>query len=434
MRKITYDLLILLLISTQVVAQTPIPAKNQEKAILLIGGVAHLGTGKLINNSLIAFDNGLLALVSENNIDIDKSKYQVIDIKGQHVYPGFILPNTQLGLHEVSAINAMNDTREVGKFNPNVRSLIAYNTDSKLPPTLRYNGVLMAETTPAGGIISGTSSLMNLDGWNWEDAVLKPDLGIHLNWPSRITRSFDFATFSMKKETNKNYPKQVEEVKAFFSDALGYESLKPEVRNLKLMAMQGLFSGEKTLFLHVNSASEIIEAVSFAKEFKVKKMVVISGVAAFEAVDFLVANKVPVILKRVHSLPERDDMDVNLPFKLPAMLTKAGLLVALSHSGDLASSRNLAFYAGTASAYGLDKEEALKLVTLNTAKILGVDAEVGSLEKGKRATLFVSKGDALDMLTNNLTHAFIDGKRIDLEGEQQQLYKRYSDKYKQAEE
>lgn len=430
MNKKIRTLLIISILSTNLFAQTPTPADKQNKAILLVGGTAHIGNGELIKNAVVAFENGIITQVADSKATIDQSRYEIIDVNGQHIYPGFILPNSQVGLHEVSAIRAMNDTREAGKFNPSVRSLIAYNTDSKLPPTLRFNGVLITETTPTGGVVSGTSSLMNLDGWNWEDAVLKADLGIHLNWPSKVSRQFDFATFSVKKSINKKYDIQVDEINSFFTEAISYGQLKPKQRNLKFMAMKGLFSGGKTLFIHANSAGEIIDAVSVSKQLMVKKIVLISGIATLEVIDFLKKNNIPVILQEVHALPEKDDMDVNLPFKLPVLLTKAGIMVGLAHSGMLPSSRNLPFYAGTAVAYGLGKEEALKLITSNTAKILGVNKEVGTLEKGKRATLFVSKGDALDMMTNQLTHAFIDGKKIVLEGEQQQLYKRYLEKYK----
>ena len=381
---------------------------------------------------MIGFDNGKLTLVADaTRTKIDVAGYKEIDIHGQHVYPGFILPNSQVGIEEVSSIRAMDDYAEVGEMKPNVRSLVAYNTDSKIPPTLRYNGVLIVETTPTGGRISGTSSVMNMDGWNWEDAALKEDIGVHLNWPNRMSRRFDFATFSSKREPNKKYDEQVKELDAFFLDALSYAGLSNKERNLKLEAMGGLFSGEKTLFIHAGGAKEIVESVKFAQGHGVKKVVILSGDEALDAATFLAENKIPVILPPTHQLPDNTDIDVYEPFKMPYLLTKAGVTVALSHEGMLANARNLAFYAGSAAAYGLSKEEAIQLVTLNAAKALGIDAIVGSLEEGKHATLFVSKGDALDMMSNDLSYAFINGKQIVLDNAQQALYHRYEEKYKE---
>ncbi len=420
---------ILVFSASAVMAQLPQPAEPQSNAILLKGGIAHLGNGKVIQNSLIGFDEGKITLVGDaTRSKIDVAGYTVIDITGQHVYPGFILPNSSLGLEEVSAVRATRDANETGQLKPHIRSLVAYNTDSKIPPTLRYNGILVAETTPMGGRISGTSSVMNLEGWNWEDAVLKADVGVHMSWPSKMGGHFDFSTFTWIREPNKKYDSQVEELVSFFDDAKSYLESSSKERNLKMEAMTGLFDGSKILYIRANSAKEIVQAVRFGQEKGVQKIVILAGTEALDAASFLAENKIPVILPNVHSLPSSDEV-VELPYELAGLLTKAGVTIALSHNGMLARARNLPFYAGTAAAYGLGKEEAVQAITLNAAKVLGIDSEVGSLEEGKRATLFVSKGDALDMMTNNLTHAYIDGKTIQLEGEQQALYKQYSDKY-----
>ncbi len=428
-RKLLSFLVIFLITMSSSFAQLPQPAKPQSGAILLKGGIAHLGNGKVIQNSLIGFDEGEITMVGDaTRSKIEVAGYTVIDITGQHVYPGFILPNSSIGLEEVSALRATRDARETGQLKPHIRSLVAYNTDSKIPPTLRYNGILIAETTPMGGRISGTSSVMNLEGWNWEDAVLKTDMGVHMSWPSRMGGHFDFATFTFIREPNKKYDSQVAELGSFFKDAKSYNETGIKERNLKLEAMEGLFAGAKTLYIRVGSAKEIVESVRFAQEYGVQKIVILAGTDALDVAPFLAENKIPVVLPNVHSLPGSDEV-VELPYELAGLLTKAGVMVTLSHNGMLARARNLPFYAGTAAAYGLGKEEAVQLITLNAAKILGIDSEVGSLEEGKRATLFVSKGDALDMMTNNLTHAYINGKTIQLEGEQQALFKQYSDKY-----
>ena len=412
--------------------QTPVPAKPQEKPIALTGGTAHLGNGQVIENAIIGFDKGKLTLVADASKEKpDLSGYEVIDIKGKQVYPGFILPNSQVGLSEVSSIRAMHDDTEQGELNPNVRSVIAYNTDSEFIPTFRFNGVLLAETTPTGGLISGTSSVMEMDGWNWEDAVHTQDIGVHLNWPPRMKRQFDLSTFTFAETPNKDYDKQTGELQQLFDEATGYGKLTTKEVNLKFEALQGLFDGKKTLFIHADDPKGIVESIRFAQRNRVQHSTLLAGIGAYYVVDFLKENKIPVILPTPHSLPARVDDEVDMPFKLPHLLTKAGIMVSLSNDDALHGSRNLGFFAGTAVAFGMEKEEALKTITSNTAKALGIDKRVGTLEVGKDATLFVSIGDALDYRTNQLVYAFISGKMITLPGNQQELFERFSRKYGQ---
>jgi imidazolonepropionase-like amidohydrolase len=428
MKKLVY--IILVVLSTVAYAQPPIPAKPQTKPIALMGGMAHLGNGQVIQNSIVAFDKGKLTIVADaTNVRVDLSKHEVIDISGKHVYPGFILPNSQIGLQEVSAVRAMSDNNERGEINPNVRALISYNTDSEYIPTYRFNGVLLAETTPTGGLISGSSSVMEMEGWNWEDAAHTADVGIHLNWPAITSRQFDFNTFTFAESPNKDYDKEVGSLELFFSEAAAYGKQATKETNLKLDAAQGLFDGSKVLFIHANTSKEIVESVRFAQRSGVQKITLIAGANALWVSDFLKENKIPVILPATHNLPDRNDDDVDLPFKLPHLLTQAGVMVSLSNDGALHGGRNLPFYAGTAVAYGMSREDALKTITSNTAKALGVDSRVGTLEVGKDATLFVSKGDALDYRTNVLSHAFISGKLVVLPGIQEELYDRFSSKY-----
>lgn len=432
MKKLNYILALTLLTGTIVMAQKPVPAPPQSKPIALTGGTAHIGNGQVIENALITFDKGKLTNVVDGSVArIDLSGYEVISAAGKHIYPGFILPNSQVGLEEVSAVRAMSDSNEEGDINPNVRSVISYNADSEFPPTFRFNGVLLAETTPVGGTISGTSSLMEMEGWNWEDALHSEDIGVHMNWPAMVKRQFSFATFSFTESPNKEYDNEVTNIEHFFMDAVAYGNQVNKETNLKLASMQGLFDGTKTLFIHTNSPKEIITAVRKAQQFGVKRITLLAGDAALMVADFLKENNIPVILPATHNLPPRVDDDVDLPYKLPHLLTQAGIRVSLSEDGSLHGSRNLGFFAGTAVAYGMDKEEALKTITSNTAKALGVDSRVGTLETGKDATLFVSEGDALDYRTNVLLHAFIRGKKITLPGNQQELYERYSKKYGQ---
>lgn len=426
---IFYSIALILLTAHCVQSQTPVPAKPQDKKILLTGGVAHLGNGTVIQNSIIGFDKGKLTIVADAATNPSISGYEEVKITGKHVYPGFILPNSQMGLTEVSSIRAMNDFTERGEMNPNVRALPAYNTDNELTSTMRFNGILLAESTPTGGLISGSSSVMEMEGWNWEDAAHSVDISIHLNWPPRMKREFDFATFSFSEVVNKDYDKNVNDLNQFFADAIAYGKLGSKERNLKMEAMQGLFDGKKSLSIHTDHPKEIIESVRFAQKFGAKRIVLITSTGAYLVADFLKENKIPVILTATHELPERPDDDIDMPYKLPYLLSTAGVTVSLAHDGMLGRARNLPFYAGTAVAYGMDKEEALKTITSNTAKALGIDARVGTLEVGKDATLFVSNGDVFDFRTSILTHAFISGKLVILPYKQEELFERFSRKY-----
>lgn len=419
------------LFSSSSFSQTPAP--TQTKNILLMNGIAHIGNGEVIENSVIGFEKGKLILVANaKTVKIDRTKYDtIIYVEGKHIYPGFISVNSTLGLTEIDAVRATRDFNDVGDINPHIRSEIAFNAESKIIPTVRSNGILLAQATPRGGLISGTSSIMELDGWNWEDAVYKKDDGIHLNWPAMFQGGGWWAESGPMKKNEKT-KEQLSLLKSFFEDAKAYSQVSNnEEKNLRFEAMRGIFDGSKTLFIHTDFVKEIIQAVNFAKENDIKKMIIVGGYDSWRVTDMLKENNIAVILKRVHELPAREDEDVDLPFKIPALLQKAGVLFCLDNSGDMEAmnSRNLPFYAGTAAAYGLTKEQALMSISSSSAKILGIDKSVGTLETGKDATLVISSGDALDMRTNNIEYAFIRGKSIDLENHQKALYRKYKGKY-----
>lgn len=412
-------------------AQVPVPAPAQKQAILIMGATAHLGNGQVIQNSAIGFENGKLTLVADaTTIRIDRSKYgKIYDAAGKHVYPGFIAPDSRLGLVEIEAVRATQDFAEVGSMNPSTRSIIAYNTDSEVTPTVRSNGVLLAQVSPAGGTISGTSSVVQLDAWNWEDAAYRIDDGVHLNWPApRAFGGFESGNPEMKK--NEQYEKDVQAIRRFFEEARAYANgPAPEVKNLKFEALRGLWDKKQNLYVHTDNAKTIQEAVLFAESFGLR-VVLVGASDAWMVADFLKTHAVPVILGRTQSLPTREDDDVARPFKTPAQLQEKGVLFAFSEVGGWRQ-RNLAFEAGQAVGYGLPKEAAVSALTLNTAKTLGIDATCGSLETGKDATLFISEGDALDMRSNQVTAAFIQGREINLDNKQKQLNRRFEEKYRQ---
>lgn len=420
---------IFLLLITALAFGQQTPAKKQTKSILITGGRAHIGNGSIIENSLISIKDGKITTIDDAT-NIKPAKHDIIiDATGKDIYPGFIAANATLGLVEIDAVKASVDESEMGEMNPHIRTLIAYNAESQLIEAARPSGVLLAQIAPRGGRISGTSSVVQLDAWNWEDAVIKENDGLHLNWPRSYSRAGWWAEPG-GIEPNKNYDKQKTEIQDFFDNANAYLVSKSAVRDIPYEAMKGLSSGEKQLFIHVDGEKEIVDAILFKKKNNIKKMTLVGGYYAFKNIALLKENNVSVLLKRVHDLPLLEDEDVNLPFKNAKLLTDAGILVGLQNEGDMERMqvRNLPFYAGTCAAWGMDKEVALQLITSNTAKILGIDANYGTLENGKSATLFISEGDALDMRTNKVKTAFIDGRQISLESHHTELYERYKEK------
>jgi imidazolonepropionase-like amidohydrolase len=403
---------------------------NAQKATLFIGATAHLGNGEVIKNSAISLLNGKFELVADASlIRIDPSAFDTIyKLYGKHIYPSFIVPNTTLGITEIDAVRATKDFRETGGLNPNIRTLIAYNADSKVIRTVRTNGVLIAQVTPRGGLISGQSSVMHLGGWNWEDAVLRADDGIHLNWPSSYYNTGWWAEPGKSKK-NKEYDSKIVELTKLFSKALAYAN-SANIMDLKMESMKGLFNGSKTLYIHSNKTSDMRDAIEFTNKLNIKKMVIVGAEDALKITDLLKQNNIALILNRVHRLPSSQDSPIDEPFTQAKKLQEAGILFCLSYAGDMEAmgARNLPFSAGTTIAYGQEYEKAVMSITLNTAQILGVDTQVGSIEKGKDATFFISSGDALDMRTNNVEQAYIKGVAIDLNNHQKELFEKYKNR------
>ncbi|SHN06368.1 amidohydrolase family protein [Polaribacter sp. KT 15] len=429
MKKIIYSLLFFFVIGNSIAQQTP--ADKQTKAFSIEGATAHIGNGKVIENSLVMFNNGKITFVGSAKMKIARQG-TIINATGKHIYPGFIAANATLGLVEIDAVKASDDQREIGRMNPHIRSLIAYNAESKIVESMRPNGVLMAQITPRGGTISGTSSIVQLDAWNWEDASIKTDDGIHMNWPSSFTTGRWWLGEDPALKPDSRYAGKVDEIKSYFKNAKIYLAGKKAKTHLPYQATEGLFNGSKKLFIHVDGQKEITDAVTIAKNLGINNITIVNAEHADKVADLLVKNNVSVILQRPHRNPGNEDDSYDSTYTVAKTLLDKGIIVSVGMEGQMErmNTRNIPFYAGTFAAHGLTKEEAVQLITLNTAKILGIDSFAGSLEVGKDATLFISEGDALEMRGNILSKAFIQGRDISLETHQTKLWKRYSNKYK----
>ncbi len=430
MKKIIIYFISIILSSCVVKAQENIyPAPKQTAPFIITNATVHIGNGQVLPNASVEVKDGKIIQVGTGITAAAAEK--AIDASGKQVYPGLILSVTNLGLVEVPSVRASNDLTEIGEIDPSIRSIVAYNTDSKVTNTLRPNGILLANIVPQGGLISGSSSVVQLDAWNWEDAAYKMDNAMNFYMPSLLPRPARLAAFFGTPQTDpiKEGLEKIDEIKSFFREAKAYlASPAHEETNIKFNAVKGLFDNSQKLFVHANTVKQMLLAIDFVKEFHFS-VVIVGGADSWQIADLLKQNGIAVILTQPHTLPILEDDDIEQPYKTPAMLQKAGVLFAITDVDGETRGRNLAFNAGTAAAYGLTKEQALQSITINAAKILGVADKTGTLEVGKDANLFISTGDALDMRTNIITAAFIQGRQISLDNKQKQLFEKYKYKY-----
>ncbi len=422
---------------TAISQESVLPAQTQKGTMYVKNATIHVGNGTVINNGVIQITDGKIEKVgSDITVPADA---KAIDAKGQHVYPGVILPVSNLGLVEISAVRATSDVRELGDMNPNVRSIVAYNTDSKVINTLRSQGVLLANIVPQGTFLAGSSSVVQLDAWNYQDAAYKTDAGMHLYMPSLMARpSFggfgggggrfgpqqNSGTDPVKEGLNK-----IEELKTFFNEAKAYFAEGThEQTNLKFEAVKGLFNRTQKFYVHGNTVRQMLIALDFVKQYNFD-VVIVGGSDSWQIADLLKQHNVAVVLQQMHSLPTATDDDIDQPFKTAAALQKAGVVFSISDDDPQTRGKNILFNAGTAATYGLTKEEALQAITLNAARIMGVADKTGSIEAGKDANIVISEGDILDMRTSNVTAALIQGREIDLTDKHKLLNDRFNKKY-----
>jgi imidazolonepropionase-like amidohydrolase len=422
------------MLTFSVLAQSnPSPGKPQTKPIWITGAIIHDAVNPPYTG-VIGFDKGEITYVGRGTeIRLDATNSEIIDARGQHVYPGFIALHTLLGLYEIESVRATRDHTESGTLNPHVHALIAYNSDSRIVPTVRNHGVLLAQIAPEGGLISGRSAVVQLDAWNWEDACVKAADGMYVQWPSMSNSTGPRAPSA--EEQNKARNLTLGSLENYLNEARDYHLQSPSNDpsgnqrpiNLKLASASGLWNGQTKVFVRVGDAKGMVAAVEFFARWDLKP-VLVGAEEADQIQDWLATQKIDLILSKVHRLPNREGDPVYSAYDAPARLARAGVRFGFSMDGAW-NQRNLPYQAGHAVGFGLDTLRALQALTLDAARILGIDQRYGSLEVGKSATLFLSAGDALDMRGNNPTHAFVDGRRVNLDDKQKVLYRKFSEKY-----
>jgi imidazolonepropionase-like amidohydrolase len=424
--------LILLTFTTSALATDIKPGAPQDKPILLFGGDVYTASGDVIQNGQVLFENGKITAVGRDLPSTTNATR--IDCTGKRVYPGLIDSNSELGLIEIDAVRATRDPNETGTINPNARAEVAINPDSELFPVARANGVLLALTAPGGGTIVGTSALIQLDGWTWEDMTVRAPVAMHVVWPRMTAPPRGTGGFGRRGELERSQRRDevLQQLKQSFDDARAYLSAKSAAAahdfDARWEAMIPLLEARIPMMVRANDAQQIQSAIAFAQKQKVK-LIIVGGLDAPRCADLLKRYDVPVILDGVQRLPARRGDAYDDAFTVPARLKEAGVRFCVAADRRASMARNLPYHAATAAAFGLSHEDALRSITLWPAQILGVSDRVGSIEPGRDATLFVCDGDILETPTR-VERAFIQGRQIDLSSKHTKLWEKYREKYK----
>ena len=413
-------------------AQVRMTVPPQAEAIAIQGATIHTVTNGVIENGTIIFNDGVITAIGAN-LDIP-SGTRVVDGSGKHIYPGLIDAYSTVGISEIGAVGVSSDVNELGDFNPNVRADVAVNAESRHIGTSRSAGVLVAFSTPGGGLISGMSSALSLEGWSWEEMSMESAAALNVNWPNPNPRRFrGFGGFGGPQEDPPSYEEQVQSLKSFFGEARAYRDAAAAGEELRTdsryAAMIPVFDRQIPVMVAADGAAQISDAVTWALEEDIR-IVIRGGRDAIHLADRLVANDIPVILTSTMAAPGREYEGYDGAYTMPARLYEAGVRFAISGgSGSLYTNR-LPWEAGVAVAFGLPEEEALKAVTINAAEFMGVEDRVGSLEPGKQATFLITTGTPLDM-TSDIEQSYIQGREIDMMDIQKFFFEKYMTKVMQ---
>lgn len=394
----------------------------------LVGATVHPISSEPIDNGVVLIRNGRIESVGSELAIPDGA--EVIELEGLHIYPGFVHPATQLGLTEIASVAGTVDTAEMGNINAAVRVEVAVNHDSELLPTSIAGGVLSAHIMPGGGLIRGSSAVINLDGWSWEEMVIEAPVGMHINFPLAAVDDGENEDLQLIEDVL-DQARHWHQANAAAEAGNG----RRPARNDQLEALGPLLAGETPLFLHASRYDVMERALDWAEDQEFEQVILIANPDVQYIAERLAADNIPVIMSRVYAMPTRRWEPYDMAFVAAAKLEQAGVRFALTDSAggmDVANARNLPFQAGSAAAHGLSPDAALKSVTLWPAEILGVADRLGSLEPGKNATLFVANGDPLEVFTT-IERVWIDGQEFDLDRDRsRRLYDRYRERNARA--
>jgi len=398
-----------------VLAQDLTPkAAPQSRPVVLRGATIHTVSGPVLLGGTLVFENGVIQGIHDRTVDVAiPDDAEVVDARGKHVYPGLIVTSTTMGLEEISQVPQSVDTREVGDLNPEVRAAVAVNPDSTVIPVNRTGGILTMGVFPQGGIVPGRVSVMSLDGWTWEDMTIEGDAGLAVNWP-------------WNEDDIEPLDRMIEEARAWHDARRADPDIPMDIQKA---ALGKVLRREAPVFVEANGIDAIEQAASWAQRHELR-LVIVGGRDAHLCTELLQRQSIAVVIGGTHNLPKRRDSAYDEAFRLPALLEEAGVTWCLTSGGSFYNERNLPFHAATAATFGLDRETALRAITLTPARILGVADRVGSLETGLDATLLVTDGSPLD-LTTTIEMAFIQGRRVDLRNKQTELARKYREKYRQ---
>ncbi|MYC92443.1 MAG: amidohydrolase family protein [Gemmatimonadetes bacterium] len=421
------------LVPAMIGAQVRMTVPPQSEPVALQGATIHTVTSGVIENGTILLENGVITAIG-TDVDIPAGA-RVVDVTGKHIYPGLIDAFSTVGIAEIGAVDVSNDINELGDFNPNVRADIAVNAESRHIGTTRSAGVLTTLTTPGGGLVSGMSSALALEGWSWEEMSMQSAAALNVNWPNPNPGRFrGFGGFRFgPQEDRPSYEEQVEQLKDFFGEARAYRdavAAGAEVRSdSRYAAMIPVFDGEIPVVVAADDAAQINDAITWAQQEGLR-IVIRGGQDAIHVADRLVAEDIPVILTSTMAAPGRQYEGYDGAYSMPARLHEAGVRFAISGGSGALYSNRLPFEAGVAVAFGLPEEEALKAVTINPAQFLGLDDRIGSLEPGKQATFLITTGTPLDM-TSDIEQAYIQGRELDMTDIQKFFFEKYMEKVRQ---
>lgn len=422
-------------IASALSAATSVPGGAQQRAVALVGGTLHpVSAPDVLEGTLLFSDGRIVAMGKDVEVPADAQR---VDVRGKHVYPGLFDASTMIGLVEIQSVRGTVDLAEDGMINPNARAQVAVNPDSELIPVTRSNGVLLALIAPTGGTISGTSAVLQLDGWTFADMTVRSPVGMHIIWPT-MTPQVDWQNPKSGREQFEASQKALTELNQAFDDARAYQKArqahsaeqKPLRIDARWEAMLPVFEGKLPVIVTANDVQQIKAAVAFALRQKIK-LILYGGYDAPECAELLKQHQIPVIVGGSYRMPLRRDDGYDVPFTVAERLRAAGVNYCIScgNGFEVWNVRNLPYHAATAVAFGLPADEALKAITLYPAQILGVADRVGSLEVGRDATIFVSDGDPLET-TTQVTAAYIQGRTVDLANRQTRLYDKYHEKYR----